>query len=310
MNVETLSRLLALTELRGVGDKRAIQLYRSFDSIDDLFAAELDEFDQFHFIDEESIQELRNLNSAIEQYEELFRQCEDAGISVIGIDDPLYPEDLRDYHAPLVIYAKGNIDLLSRPSVSFAGSRDTDSNGRKWAADVAAELAEEDYVIVSGGAIGADASAHEGALRAGGDTLVVLGTGVKNIYPEGNQELFDRILDEDGLIISHQTPDTGPSRQGFLHRNKTNSGLSEAIILVATDGSGGTMSQYSDAVSQEKPIFAPAPEMGFEPTEGIREIVDSGEAQPITSAEDVLEALDKQKGASNSGQSSLDNWTG
>lgn len=308
MNLETLGRLLALTEVSKVGDKRALQLYHSFNSLEELFSAELDEFDQFHFIDEGNIQELQNLRPAAERYEGIFRQCEDAGISVIGIDDQHYPEELREYHAPLVIYAKGNTDLLSRRSISFAGSRDTDSNGQKWAVDVAETLAD-DYVIVSGGANGADASAHKGALRASGDTIVVLGTGVENMYPEENRELFNRVLEGDGLIISHQTPDAGPSRQGFLHRNKTNSGLSEAIILVATDGSGGTMSQYSDAVSQGKLVFAPAPEMGFEPTEGISEIVSSGEAHPITSAKDVLETLNEQKEISTNSQASLDNWT-
>lgn len=307
MNIETLSRLVALTELSGVGDKRALQLYRSFDSFENLFSAGLDSFDEFHYINEENIEELRDLEPTIELYEKLFSQCEDAGISVIGIDDPQYPDGLRDYHAPLIIYAKGNIDLLERPSVSFAGSRDTDSNGQKWAADVAKELANE-YVIVSGGAVGADEAAHEGALCAGGDTIVILGTGLENVYPEENKELFDRVLAENGTIISHQTPDTGPSRRGFLHRNKTNSGLSEGIVLVSTDGSGGTMSQYRDAVSQGKHIFAPPPELGFEPTEGIREIVDSGEARPITSARDIFEALEEQD-ASSGGQSSLDEWS-
>lgn len=308
MNSETLSRLLALTEVSRIGDKRAVKLYRSLDSLKELSSAKSDEFDPFYFIDEENLQEIQNLEPAIEKYNQIFTQCRNAGISVIGIDDPLYPKPLRDYHAPLVIYAKGDTDLLNRPSISFAGSRDTDSNGQRWAADVAEELADE-YVIVSGGANGADASAHEGALRAGGDTLVVLGTGVENMYPDENQELFDRVLSESGLIISHQTPSTGPSRQGFLHRNKTNSGLSEAIVLVATDGSGGTMSQYSDAVSQEKPIFAPAPEMGFEPTDGIHEIVNSGNARPITSSEDIFEAVGKTEQTSADGQSSLDNWS-
>lgn len=308
MNFENLSRLIALTELSGVGDKRAVQLYQSFDSLKNLFSAELEAFDQFHYIGEENIRELRNLESTIQRYEKLFRQCEEAGISIIGIEDPLYPDDLRDYHSPLVIYAKGNTDLLNRSSISFAGSRDTDINGQKWTSDVAERLAD-DYVIVSGGATGADAAAHKGALQACGETLVVLGTGVENWYPEENEELFNRILDEGGLIISHQTPDTGPSREGFLHRNKTNSGLSEAIVLIATDGSGGTMSQYSDAVSQEKPVFAPEPEMGFEPTDGIREIVESEEAKPITSAEEILNTLEGQNQTTAVGQSSLDNWS-
>ncbi|MGQ4555994.1 DNA-processing protein DprA [Halobellus sp. GM3] len=286
MNLDTLSRLVALTELRGVGDKRALQLYDAFDSLDRLYAADSDAFDAFHYVDGDTVEELHELGDAVDRNRERFRRCEAEGIDVIGIEDPRYPAALRRDHAPLVMYARGETDLLARPSVSFAGSRDTDERGRQWAREVAEALAEE-YVIVSGGALGVDTAAHEGALRAGGETIVVFGTGVKRPYPEENRALFERILESGGLVVSHRPPDAGPSRHGFLHRNKTNSALSEGIVVVATDGSGGTMSQYRDAVSQGTPVFVPPPELGVTPTGGIREMLDAGDATAVTSAADV-----------------------
>ena len=126
--------------------------------------------------------------------------------------------------------------------------------------------------------MGADTAAHKGAIEADGATVVVLGTGIRQPYPEKNADLFETIVENSGALISHRLPDAGPSRAGFLNRNKTNSGLSRGIVIAATDGSGGTMSQYSDAKSQRKQIFVPNPDLGLEPTAGIEEIAKENES--------------------------------
>lgn len=308
MNYTRLARLLALTELSGIGDKRALELDVSFESLDALYHADLDEFDSFYYVDEETVNGLRDLSPVVTTYEEQFDECEERGIDVIGIDDTRYPDALRQHHAPLVIYAKGNIELLQESSISFSGSRETGQQGQDWTNKVAQDLADE-YVIVSGGALGVDTAAHAGALAGGGETIVVFGTGINYPYPDENKELFERIVERDGLLISHRDPDAGPSRSGFLHRNKTNAALSQAIVIVATDGSGGTMSQYQDAVSQDQVTFVPLPELGLEPTEGIQEILEDDVAVAVTSAADIERGLESATvPSSEDRQSSLDDW--
>lgn len=310
MNKRRLARLAALTELNGIGDKRAIELYEAFESLDELYQADLEQFDSFHYVDKDTFNELRNLQSVVETYEERFVECEEQDIEVIGIEDGLYPDTLRKHHSPPLIYGIGNTELLQKPSVSFSGSRETSEDGQEWTNQVAQRLAG-DYVIVSGGALGVDTAAHTGALAAGGETIVVLGTGVENPYPNQNEKLFKRIVSRDGLLISHRSPDAGPSRSGFLHRNKTSAALSEAIIIVATDGSGGTMSQYSDAMSQGQTIFVPLPELALEPTAGIRDILDDETAVPVTSAGDIIRELNDTVPDTSTieNQSSIDEWS-
>ncbi len=310
MNKQRLAKLVALTHITGVGDKRAIELSDAFESLDALYQAEFDEFDAFHYIDDDAFAELQTLQSVVDRFKEQFARCESRDIHVIGIEDTLYPDALRNHHAPLLLYARGNTDLLQQPSLSFAGSRDTGTEGQEWTNKVAQHLADE-YVIVSGGAVGVDTAAHTGALTAGGETIVVLGTGIENPYPDENEHLFKRIVDRGGLLVSHRSPDASPSRAGFLHRNKTNAALSEGIVIVATDGSGGTMSQYNDGVSQGQRIFVPSPELGLEPTAGIRNILEDDSAVPVTSAADIEQTLETADSnvATPDDQSSIDEWS-
>lgn len=288
MSHETLSKIVALTELDGIGNKRALELYRSFSDVESLYCSQLSAFEEFYYIDAATHNQLQTLDTTIEEYQQLFRDCETHGIDIIGFKDDSYPSQLLEYHAPLVLYVRGNVDLLTRPSVSFTGSRETDVNGQAWARKTSKQLADEGYVIVSGGAIGADTAAHKGAIEVNGETVVVLGTGIRQPYPEENVDLFETIVENGGALISHRRPDAGPSRAGFLNRNKTNSGLSKGLVVVATDGSGGTMSQYSDAKSQEKQIFVPDPTLGLEPTAGIKEIADKESSVVIQSTEDII----------------------
>lgn len=289
MNHELLSKVVALTEIDGVGNKRALELYRYFSDLETLFNSPLSAFEEFHFIDAAAHKQLQTLDTTIEEYSRLFEDCEADGIDIIGFEDDLYPSQLLDYHAPLVLYARGNGELLTRPSVSFTGSRETNADGQAWTIETSKQIAEGGYVIVSGGAIGADTAAHEGALDKDGATVVVLGTGIRRPYPEENTDLFETIVENGGTIVSHRRPEAGPSRAGFLHRNKTNSGLSRGLIVVATDGSGGTMSQYNDAKSQEKQIFFPDPSLGIEPSAGISRIASETDSIAIQSGEDIID---------------------
>jgi DNA processing protein len=304
-----LARLVALTDIDGVGPKRARAIYDAFDSASDIYKGSANRFDEFHYIDNSDLNRLQESRDKIRAYESRFEHCRNKGIDVIGLYDARYPESLRQHHAPLVLYTRGNSSLLEQPSISFAGSRDTDTEGREWAHRIAKNLTGE-YVIVSGGALGVDTAAHEGALAGDGETIVVLGTGIENWYPEENEHLFKQILDAGGLLVSHRAPDAGPARHGFLQRNKTNAALGEAIIIVATDGSGGTMSQYRDATSLGTPVLVPSPSYGHSPTEGIEQIINNGTVTVVDSADDInsVAISERYHSESSSNQATLDDW--
>ena len=322
MKLDELAGLVALTEIGGIGEKRALELYRAFGSIDDLLDSPQAAFSDHHYVDEEAYDQLQSLHPAIDDVRRRFDRCQANGIDVIGIEDARYPPALAELHAPLVIYAKGDSNLLGRESVSFSGSRETNVAGQDWVRHVAGDLASEGYAIVSGGARGADTAAHEGALDADGATVVVLGTGVETPYPEENVELFDDIVAGGGTLISHRPPAAGPTRAGFLNRNKTLSALSAGLVIVATDGSGGTMAQYNDATAQERQVFVPSRATDVRPYDGIEDIAREESTMIVDSATEIEEWYNRSNSAplstrrddtegkaeSGNGQASLADW--
>lgn len=320
-SIKTIAKAVALTELSGIADSRAKKLIDDFESPEAVYDASLSEFSEYHYIDEATYEALQSHEATVRQILSELDRCRQNGVDLIPIFDDQYPDRLKNVSGPLLLYAQGNTELLSRDdSVGFTGTREASEEATDWTHKVAADLATEDRVIISGGATGIDTAAHSGALDAAGKTISVLGTGINVSFPEENEQLFERIVDNDGLLLSQRRLDAGPSRSGFLNRNATLTGLSHAVVVVATDGTGGTMSTYSDAKSQERLIFCPDPELQLEPVAGIEQIA-AEEAIPIHRYEEILANQDRTKNSTGTdepdadssdigrGQSSIDDFS-
>lgn len=289
VNIRKIAKAVALTELSGVADGRAKQLIADFESPEAVYNASIEDFQEYHYIDSDTYSNLQELDNEIESLKNRFQECLNRNIDLIPSFGPRYPDRLKSVSGPLLLYARGNVSLLhSTNSIGFTGTREASAQAVEWTKETAEFLADSGRVVISGGATGIDTAAHHGALAVGGDTIVVLGTGIDVPYPESNETLFERIVDNSGLILSQRPPDAKPSRSGFLSRNKTLTGLSQTVSVVATDGSGGTMSTYEDAVGQDRVIVCPDPELELNPTEGIEQILDEGEAIPIQHANEIL----------------------
>lgn len=320
-SIKTIAKAVALTELSGVADSRAKKLIEDFGSPEAVYNASLAELSEYHYIDESTYEVLQSHEATVSQILSELDRCRQNGINLISIFDDQYPDRLKAVSGPLLLYAQGNTALLSRDnSVGFTGTREASEEAVDWTRTIAADLAAEDRVVISGGATGIDTAAHSGALDAAGKTISVLGTGIDVPFPKENEQLFERIVDNDGLLLAQRRLGAGPSRTGFLNRNATLTGLSHAVVVVATDGTGGTMSTYSDAKSQERLIFCPDPELQLEPAAGIEQIA-AEEAIPIHRYEEILANQDRFKNLTdtdgtdsvssdtNRGQSSIDDFT-
>jgi DNA processing protein len=299
---EVQAKLLALTELSGIGDKRALSLVETAGGIDSVFEAPLELFSDLHYMDKSTYNALQNLDETVQQYIERITSASEDGILLLTPIDDEYPDELRRHHTPLTVFLKGNYNLLETDCLSFAGSRDASSRALEWTQEVSSTLAVEGYSIVSGGAFGVDAAAHEAALDAGGNTIIVSPSGHDNPYPAANAELFDRV-EQNGLIISHRFPDEEPARGGFLYRNKTNSALSSGIVIAAAGKDGGSMAQYEAAIKQGKQVFVPAKTVGANPSDGLEQMRSSEQASIIESAGDLSSKHSFQRG-----QKTLDDW--
>lgn len=305
MNFIDKALLAALTDISGIGDARAHELYTHFDDPLELLDAPASLTAEYHYIDEPTLSEIRSLDDDVDAYLDRFDTYDSNGITILGITDDRYPDAVRSGLAPVLLYAKGNIELLTGDAVGVSGSRDTNKTGQQWIKSLSAELAETGYTVVSGGARGADTAAHRGALETTNATIAVLGTGVNVAYPPENQSLFDQIIDTGGLLISMRPPDAEPTRHAFLDRNKLIAALSDGMIFVATDGSGGTMAQYEMALEQDRPVFVPPSNLAIEPSNGLDTLRESGDTTTIHSVADLSNTL----ATTTSQQKNLDEWT-
>jgi len=211
----------------------------------------------------------------------------------------VYPPLLREISDPPIgLYRKGNYDF-SRPSVAIVGSRRTTLYGQAIAKKFAAELARLGFCIVSGLAQGIDTAAHEGALSVGGKTVAVLGSGIDIIYPPQNIDLY-RQIEATGAVISEFPFGRRADRQTFPMRNRVISGICEAVLVVESPVSGGSMITARFAGEQGRLLCAVPGRIDQATSGGCHQLIRDG-AVLVTSVEDILSELnyiDKQQPAS------------
>ncbi len=220
------------------------------------------------------------------------KQGEAGNIRVIGREDRLYPEKLYvlGNSAPKKLYCLGDISLLERKSAAVVGARKATPYG-KWAAfNIGRKLGESGIVTVSGMAYGCDAEAHRGALKAGGPTIAVLGSGVSVCYPKRNQMLYDAIIEQGGLILSEHPPDTNPLPPYFAERNRIISGLSDVIVVTEAGITSGALITAEFAAEQGRTVMAVPGNMNSLNSIGCNKLIQDG-AAIVTSLSDILEEL-------------------
>jgi len=225
-------------------------------------------------------------------YSILYDRCVKDGIGIISYIDREYPSKLKDIkYPPLILFYKGNINLLERPLIAIVGSREASVETLEWTMKISLELATRGYVIVSGGAKGIDHSAHSSALKYGiNKTICVLGCGLNKIYPKENINLIENIKQK-GLVITEHHPDENVFQSNLAYRNRITSGISDGVLIVASKEKGGSKVQADYAISQNKVVICPNPEIGLKPQNGIVQLLNRKEAYLINNVEDILDRL-------------------
>lgn len=212
-----------------------------------------------------------------------------AGVAFVTRNDDGYPRLLREIEsAPVGFYKKGDY-AFDRPGVAIVGSRRTTLYGLATARKLGAELARLGFCVVSGLARGIDAAAHEGALSVGGKTAAILGTGIDIIYPAENVELFKKIP-ESGAVISEFCFGRRADVQSFAMRNRIVSGLCEAVVVVESGASGGSMITARFAGEQGRLLFAVPGRIDQATSAGCHQLIRDG-ATLLTGVDDILSEL-------------------
>lgn len=215
------------------------------------------------------------------------------GARLIAACEPEFPQALAALDPPPpVLWVRGEVALLERPSVAIVGARVASASGQRFARGLAAELGQAGHVVVSGLARGIDAAAHEGALPTG--TVAVLGGGVDDVYPPEHRNLYDRIIGA-GCILSESPPGYAAQARDFPRRNRIISGLSRAVVVVEAEMRSGSLITARLAVEQGREVLA-VPGSPLDPrAKGTNDLIRQG-AAICEGADDVLRALEGLSG--------------
>ena len=193
-----------------------------------------------------------------EKLDYIIHKIDEYKMDVTTFLDKDFPSILNHiYNPPAILFMRGNRALLDRRlnRIALVGARRCSLYGRNVARMLGKELGKYSTIIVSGGARGIDTHGHEGLLASLGYGIVVMGCGLDIVYPRENTKLFDRILQNNGLLVSEYPPGTPPSAKHFPARNRIISGLSRGVIVVEAKGSSGSLITADMAVSEGRDVF-------------------------------------------------------
>jgi len=278
---------IGLRMVPGIGNVLAVGLVRAFGGPEAVFAAS-DLALQRAGVRREVRAALRNFDRWGEVDAQLVRLDRSAG-RLVTWADASYPELLRHIHdPPLFLHALGEFADADQYAVALVGSRDASAYGRQMTAQVGEALAAQGITIVSGLARGIDAAAHAAALRAGGRTIAVLGSGIDVIYPSEHHRLHMQIA-KNGAVVSEYPMGAPPDAENFPGRNRIISGLSlGTVVIEATERSGSLITaQY--AVEQGREVFAVPGPVGLR-SRGTHQLLRQGAAL-TEGADDVLREI-------------------
>jgi len=280
---------LALNLLPNIGPIRVRRLLEKFGTPQTILAANLRELLTVPGIGEEMAENIHDWEKRIDLPEEQ-RRIATHGISLLTVDDPSYPDALRNIHdPPFLLYMKGKITPADAAAVGVVGSRRMTHYGRDQTRKLSFQLARAGFTIVSGLARGIDTAAHEAALAAGGRTIAVLGSGIGNVYPPENQALADRIA-ESGAVLSEFPVLYVPDKQSFPLRNRIVAGISRGLLVVEAPARSGSLITANQALEQGRAVFAVPGPIDRPNSEGCHRLIQQG-ATLVCSADDIIDEL-------------------
>lgn len=223
--------------------------------------------------------------------DKVWERIESQGIKILTWGDENYPSRLKEIdQPPPVMYIRGEYLLDDLFAVAIVGTRKVTPYGRQVTEDLASFLAANGMTVISGLARGVDAIAHQTALKAGGRTIGILGSGVDKIYPPEHRGLAEQMI-ERGAIISDYAVGTPPEASNFPPRNRIISGLSLAVVVVEAAETSGALITAEFAAEQGREIFAVPGSILAPQSKGTNRLIQKG-ALPLLTPDDLMQALD------------------
>ena len=217
--------------------------------------------------------------------------CEQKSISIVSHNDSSYPKHLSNCDdAPAILFYKGKLIYNLNP-LSIVGTRKLTSYGKQFIQELLTGLSGTNICTVSGLALGADTCVHEESLHNHIPTLAVMAQSLDKIYPASNKNLANRILENDGALISEYCTFDNISRENFLQRNRIIAGLSQHLIVVETAFGGGSVTTVSYANSYNRDVFALPGKITDQYSQGCNQLIAENKAESIVNIKSLIDNL-------------------
>lgn len=278
--------LIALNMIDHVGPVRLRQLLEHLGDPVAILGATESQLGAIPGIGDETAHAIAHWRTGIDLEGEL-RRIDAFQCRIVTQLDAEYPQRLREiYDPPPVLYVRGTLGGIDRNSVAIIGSRQTTAYGTETARRMAYQLAYTGVTVVSGGARGIDTAAHQGALTAKGRTIAVLGTGISQVFPPENRELFDRIADN-GALVTQFAFNRPADKQTFPIRNRIVAGMTLGTVVVEANLASGALITANFATDYGRQVFAVPGRVDSPRSRGCHELIKKG-AKLCEGIEDIL----------------------
>lgn len=274
-----------------LGIKKYTNLLKKFKTNKGIFNATRKELLEVDLIDEKICNKLEDVQIRRSIINHL-KYMKLNNIDIISIDELDYPMDLINiYNPPINLYIKGNKNILNKKNISIVGCRECSIYGKKVAEKISYELSKNNINIVSGLAKGIDTSSHWGAIYGKGATIAVLANGLDRVYPSENINLVEKILENNGAIITEYPLGIKPEKNNFPARNRIISGISKCLIVVEAKKKSGTLITVDFALEQGREVFVVPGSIFSQTSFGTNDLIKQG-ANILTSIDDIFKYYD------------------
>lgn len=243
---------------------------------------------------------LENYTKMLFSHDESFlnnyiRSFNSQDIRIVTIKSDSYPGLLKEtISPPVVLYARGNVDLLKTTCVAIVGSRRCTKYGKEMTYKFAYDIAYSGITVVSGLADGVDSVAHNATIDAKGHTIAVLGCGINNCYPPTNKPLYDKILENDGLIISEYKPNEKALAYYFPARNRIIAGLSKGVLITEATEKSGSMHTKEYALENNRDLYVVPGRITDIYSSGCNGIIKNCQSVMVLSPDEIINAYGKE----------------
>jgi DNA processing protein len=289
MELDASHSWLALALTPGLASRLSARVLRKFDSPDGVFRASRASLESCN-LPAQVAQAIVKKESFKRAEKELDAVRKIANCKLLNWTDPEYPQTLLQiYDPPVLLYVRGDTQVLNLPSLSIVGTRRPTLYGAQMAQRLGRELAARGLVIASGLARGIDAIGHQGALEANGRAVGVLGTGIDVCYPKENKKLYEKVL-ERGAIISEFPLRTHPAPENFPVRNRIVAGMPLGVVVIEGAQYSGSLITARLAMEFGREVFGVPGNVTQPVSFAPNQLIKQG-AKLVTNAEDVIEEL-------------------